>query len=65
MAAFLFNSAEHSNIVSTLSTEGPMWNRGKIAQAISQKTFKNYTILYMYIAQGQGQVTHRGQILIT
>ena len=35
---------------------------GEIAQAVSEKeTFKNYTILYMYIAQGQGQITPRGQ----
>ena len=30
---------------------------GKIAQSVSKKAFKNYTILYMYIAQGQGQIT--------
>ena len=26
-------------------------------QIVNNKTFKNNTILYMYIAQGQGQVT--------
>ena len=31
------------------------------AQAVSEKTLKNYTILYMYIAQEQGQITPRGQ----
>ena len=32
------------------------------AQAVSEKkTFKNYTILYMYIAQGQRQIIPRGQ----
>ena len=32
------------------------------AQAVSEKkTLKNYTILYMYIAQKQGQITPRGQ----
>ena len=36
-------------------------NLVKIAQVVSEKTFKNYTILYMYIAQGQGQITLRGQ----
>ena len=42
-----------------------MWNLVKIAQAVSEKkTFKNYTFLYMYITQGQGQVTSRGQNLI-
>ena len=31
---------------------------GKIAQTFSEKkTFKTYTILYMYIAQGQMQIT--------
>ena len=28
-------------IVNTLSTESPMWNLKKIAQAVSEKTFKN------------------------
>ena len=38
----------------TLSTEGPMLNLVKIAPAVSEnKTLKNYTILHMYIAQGQ------------
>ena len=57
MAVISFNS-------STLSTEGPMWNLVKIAQVVSEKkTFKYYTILYMcmYIVQGQGQITPRGQ----
>ena len=35
-----------------------MWNLMKICQAVSEKkTFKYYKILYMYIAQGQGQIT--------
>ena len=39
-------------------TEGIIWKLVKIAQAVSdKKTFKNYTILHMYIAQGQGQIT--------
>ena len=34
----------------------------KIAQVVSvKKTLKIYTILYMYIAQGQGQINPRGQ----
>ena len=34
----------------------------KIAHGVSEKKIlKNYTILYMYIAQGQGQITPRGQ----
>ena len=47
-------------IGNTLSTEGPMWNLVKIAQGVSEKkTFKNYTILYMHLAQRQGQITPR------
>ena len=63
MAAILFNGTEpFEQIGNTLWTEGPMWNLVKVAQAVSEKkTFKNYTILYMYIAQGQGQITPRGQ----
>ena len=34
----------------------------KIAQTASEKkTFKNYTILYMYIVQVQGQIALWGQ----
>ena len=42
MAAILFNGAEAlEEIVNTLSTEGPLWNLMKIAQAVSEKkTFK-------------------------
>ena len=49
-AAILFNGSEtFQQIVKILSTEGPMWNLVKIAQAISEKkTFKYYTILYTY-----------------
>ena len=63
MAAILFNCAKpFEQIGNTLLTEGPMGNLVKIAQTVSeQKTFKNYTILYMYIAQGQGQITLLGQ----
>ena len=59
MAAILFNGTEpFEHIRNTCSTEGPMWNLMKIAQAVSgKKPLKNYTILYMYIAQGQGQIT--------
>ena len=39
-----------------------MWNPMKIAQAVSEKKiFKFYTIVYMYIAQWQGQITLKGQ----
>ena len=62
MAAILFNGTEpFEQIGNTLSTEGPMYNLVKIAQAVSEKTFKNYTILYINIAQGQEQITPRGQ----
>ena len=63
MVAILFNGGEpFEQIGNTLSTEGPMSNLVKIAQAVSEKkTFKNNTILYMYIAQGQGQITPREQ----
>ena len=34
------------------------------AETVSeQKTLKNYTILYMYITQGQGQITPGDKIL--
>ena len=63
MAAILFNDIEpFKQIVNILSTESPMGNLVKIAQAISEKkTLKNYTILYMHIAQWQGQITPKGQ----
>ena len=39
-----------------------MCNLVKIAHAVSKKrTSKNYTILYMYIAQGQEQINPKGQ----
>ena len=66
MAAILFNGTEpFEQIGNTLSTEGIKGNMVKITQAVSEnKTFKNYPILYMNIAQGQGQTTTRGQNLI-
>ena len=59
MATVLFNSAEpFEQIDNTPSTEGPMWNLVEIGQAVSEKKiFKDYTISYMYIAQGQGRKT--------
>ena len=42
------------------SIEGPKCN----GQAVSEtKTFKDDEILYMYIAQRQGQITHEDKIL--
>ena len=63
MADILFNGAEpFEQIVNIPSTEDSMWNLlKKISQTISEKTFKGYMILYMYKAQGQGQITLRGQ----
>ena len=63
MAAILFNGAEpFKHIVNTLTTEGFMWNLPKIARAVLEMmAFKDYTILYMYIAQGQEQITLRRQ----
>ena len=61
-AMILFNGAKlFEQILNTLSTEGPMWNLVKIARAVSEKEIsKIYIILYMHIAQGQGQITTRG-----
>ena len=63
MAAILLDGTEpFEQIVNILLTECPMWNLVKIAHAVSEKeTFKNYTMLYMYIDLGQGQITPRGQ----
>ena len=62
MAAILFNDAEpFEQIVNILSTEGPMWILVKIVQAVSEKKVKVFTILYVYIAKGQGQIALRGQ----
>ena len=42
-----------------------MWNLVKIDQAVSEKkTFKDYDILYMYVAQEQGQLTPGDKIFI-
>ena len=65
MAAILFNNAEpFEQIDNTPSTEGPMWNLVKIGQAVSEKMFKDYEILFMIIAQGQGQFTPGDRILM-
>ena len=52
IGATLFNGAESfEQIVNNFST-GPMWNREKIAQAVSEmKTFKNYTIFIHVYSQ--------------
>ena len=65
--AAMFNGAEpfeKKKTVNIRSIEGPMWNLVEIVRAISeQKTFKDFTILCMYIAKGQGQITPRGNFL--
>ena len=65
MAAILFDHAERfEQIDNTSLTEGPIWNLVKIGQAVSEeKTFKDYNILYLYTAQGQGQITQGYKIL--
>ena len=65
MVATLFSGADpFEQIVNILSTEGSMWNLVKTAQVVSEKTLKNHTILYMYVAQGQGQTIPGDKILI-
>ena len=52
-AAILFGGGEpFEQIVNIPSTEGPIWNLVKIGHAVSEKTFKDFMILYLYIAQG-------------
>ena len=66
MVAILFYHAEpFEQIDNTPSIEGPKWYLVKIGQAVSEKkTFKDYKILYTYIAQGQGQISLGDKILI-
>ena len=60
MATILFNgTGPLEQIINNLSTEGPMWYVVKITQAVSEKTFKIYTILYEYIAEELRPKTHR------
>ena len=55
MAAILFNGVEpFKQIVNIPSTEGPMRNLVKIGQAVSEKMFKDHTILYMYKPRNKG-----------
>ena len=57
MGAILFNGSElFGQIVNILSTDGPMRKLVKIVQAVSEKMFIGFTILYMYIADWQGQI---------
>ena len=65
MATILFNDAElFEQIYNMSSTEVTLCNLVKIGQAVSEnKMFKDYEILYMYIAQGQGQIIQRNKSL--
>ena len=62
MVAILFNGPEpFEQIVSIPLTEDPIWNLKKMGQVVSEKkTFKEFMILYLYTAQGQGQITPGG-----
>ena len=51
----------HSNKLSIPFRQKPHVKSDKIAQTVLEKTFKNYTILYKYIAQREGQIIPRGQ----
>ena len=54
-----------NKLIICTSTVGPKYNLVKIGQAVSEKkTFKDYEILYMYIAQGQGQITPGDKIFV-
>ena len=58
MAAILFNGVDQTNCQYPFNRRPHV----KIAQAVlEKKTSENYTILYMYIVQGQGQIILRGQ----
>ena len=63
MATILFNGTEpfEKKNITILSIEGLMSNLVKIVQAASEQTFKDFTILYIYIANEQGQITPKGQ----
>ena len=65
MAAILFNGAKpFDQIVNTISTKGPMWIWLKLLMSLQRRNSKKYTILFLYIAQGQGQIIPGEQILI-
>ena len=62
----LFNSAKpFEQIVSTTSTEGPMWNLAKNGKRFQRsRHLMIYTIFYMHKALGQGQIPLGDTILI-
>ena len=59
MAAILLNHVEPFEQIVNIPLTGLKWNLVKIGQAVSEKMFKDYMILYMYIGQEQGQITSR------
>ena len=64
MMVIFFNDAERFEQIDNMPlTECPKCNLVKAGQTVSQK-FKDYEILYMYIAQGQEQITLEDKILI-
>ena len=64
MLCILFNDPESfEQSVKIPLTEGPMWNLVKTSQVVlEKKTFKDFMVLYLYKAQGQGQITLGGKI---
>ena len=62
MATILLNDSEpFEQSVNSPSTKCP-WNLIKMCQVVSEKnTFKDFMVLYLYITQGQGRITPRGQ----
>ena len=65
-AAILLNCTEPcEQIVNILLTEGPMWKVMKAVKAVSEKkTFKDFMILYIYIAKWQGQINSFTPVII-
>ena len=64
MTAILFNDTEGFEQIDNMPlTEGPKCNLVKTGQAVSEKPVKDCEILYMYIAQGQGQIIQEDKIL--
>ena len=55
----MFSGVESvDQIVNILLAEGPMWNLMKIVSEVSEKKrFKDFSLLYVYTAQRQEQIT--------
>ena len=55
--AILFNGTEpFEQIVKSPETKCFLWNLAKIGQVVLEKTLKDNTISYMYIATEPGQI---------